>query len=133
MNKGVVMIEVTAAIIIDQGQVLIAKKESTHKLAGLWEFPGGKMEPGETPEACLERELVEELGISIEITDFFAEYTFPLEKTVLHLNGYKARVTGGTLTLHEHDDARWVALSELNRYSFVPSDMGFVERLTATL
>lgn len=127
------MIEVTAAIIMKQGQVLIAKKESTHKLAGLWEFPGGKIEPGETPETCLERELAEELGLDIEITDFFAEYTFELETAVLHLNGYKARVTGGNLTLYEHDDARWVAVSELALYDFVPSDMGFVERLTAML
>ncbi len=125
------MIEVTAAIIIDEDQVLIAQKESTHKLAGLWEFPGGKMEPGETPEACLERELEEELGIAIEITGFYAEYTFPLETAVLHLRGYQARVTGGILTLHEHDDARWVAVSELHQYAFVPSDMGFVERLVS--
>lgn len=125
------MIEVTAAIIMDQDQVLIAKKESTHKLAGLWEFPGGKVEPGESPEACLERELAEELGIVIQITEFFAEYTFSLETAVLHLNGYKARVTGGTLTLHEHDDACWVKVSDLNLYQFVPSDMGFVERLMA--
>ncbi len=127
------MIEVTAAIVMDQGQVLIAQKESTHKLAGLWEFPGGKMEPGETPEECLVRELDEELGITIEITDFFAEYTFALETAVLHLKGYKARVTGGALTLHEHDDARWVAVSELSQYAFVPSDMGFVEQLLNNL
>lgn len=127
------MIEVTAAIIMDQDRVLIAKKESTHKLAGLWEFPGGKMEPGETQEACLERELAEELGINIEITEFFGEYTFSLETAVLHLNGYLARVTGGELTLHEHDDARWVPVNELIEYPFVPSDMGFVERLMKKL
>lgn len=127
------MIEVTAAIIMDQQCVLIAQKESTHKLAGLWEFPGGKIEPGETPEACLERELAEELGIAIEITGFFGEYIFPLETAVLHLRGYQARVIGGVLTLHEHDDARWVSVDDLQQYSFVPSDMGFVERLVSQL
>ena len=127
------MIEVTAAIIMDQERVLIAQKESTHKLAGLWEFPGGKMEPGETPEDCLVRELAEELGIDIEITDFFGEYTFALETAVLHLKGYRAQVVGGTLTLLEHDDARWVSVNELKQYPFVPSDMGFVERLLTTI
>lgn len=123
------MIEVTAAIVTDQGKILIAQKESTHKLAGLWEFPGGKMEPGETPETCLQRELAEELGIEVEITGLFGEYEFPLQSVTLHLRGYRARVTGGTLTLHEHDDAKWVTVSELGAYSFVPSDMGFVKRL----
>lgn len=127
------MIEVTAAIIMDQDTVLIAQKESTHKLAGLWEFPGGKIEPGETPEACLERELEEEMGVKIEITGFFADYTYSLQTSVLHLNGYKARITEGTITLHEHDAARWVPVSKLADYDFVPSDMGFVERLTQSL
>ncbi len=124
------MIEVTAAIIMDQDKVLIAQKESTHKLAGLWEFPGGKMEPGETPEDCLIRELQEEMGVKIEITGFFGEYTFSLQTAVLHLNGYRARIVEGTVTLHEHDAARWVPLNKLMDYDFVPSDMGFVERLT---
>lgn len=127
------MIEVTAAIVMNQEEVLIAQKESTHKLAGLWEFPGGKIEPGETPESCLERELEEELGITVEITGFFAEYTFPLETAVLHLRGYHARIVGGTLTLHEHDDARWVPLSELGDYAFVPSDKGFVDLLLSDI
>lgn len=127
------MIEVTAAIIMDQEKVLIAQKERSHKLAGLWEFPGGKMEAGETPESCLKRELAEELGIVIDITGFFAEYTFALETAVLHVMGYQATVIGGTLTLHEHDAVRWVDVSELNQYPFVPSDMGFVERLAAKL
>jgi len=125
------MIEVTAAIVMDQGRILIAQKESTHKLAGLWEFPGGKMEPGETPEACLQRELAEELGIQVDITGFFHEYTFPLQSTTLHLRGYRAVVTGGRLTLHEHDDARWVTVSELQGYRFVPSDQELVRQLQA--
>ncbi len=124
------MIEVTAAIIMDQGKVLIAQKESTHKLAGLWEFPGGKIEPGETPETCLERELAEEMGVTIEITDFFAEYTFSLQTAELHLRGYMAKIVDGTITLHEHDAYRWIPVEKLMDYDFVPSDMGFVERLT---
>lgn len=125
------MIEVTAAIVMDKGRVLIAQKESTHKLAGLWEFPGGKMEPDETPECCLIRELAEELGIDVEITGLFDEYTFDLKNAVLHLRGYTAKVVGGTLTLLEHDDAQWVEISELKDFEFVPSDQGFVDRLIA--
>ncbi|GAB6157839.1 hypothetical protein JCM39194_10390 [Desulfotomaculum varum] len=61
------MKEVTAAIIINDGKVLIAKRAENQKLAGKWEFPGGKIESGETPEECLIREINEELGINIEV------------------------------------------------------------------
>ncbi|EAX47152.1 NUDIX hydrolase [Thermosinus carboxydivorans Nor1] len=67
------MKEVTAAIIINDGKVLIAQRAENQKLAGKWEFPGGKIESGETPEECLIREINEELGINIEVNDFFGK------------------------------------------------------------
>lgn len=64
------MKQVTAAVIEKDGRVLIAQRKTGDALAGKWEFPGGKLEPGETPEACLRRELREEFGVETEIGDF---------------------------------------------------------------
>lgn len=110
------MKDVTAAIILEKGRVLITRRAPGEKHAGRWEFPGGKVEPGETPEACLRRELLEELEIETEIGEKLAESIYSYETGAIRLLAYRATILSGDLRLHVHDDYRWVAVDELTQY-----------------
>ncbi|MFC3750240.1 (deoxy)nucleoside triphosphate pyrophosphohydrolase [Paenibacillus sp. GCM10012306] len=125
------MIDVAAAIIYDETEkVLIAKRRAGKSQAGLWEFPGGKLEAGESVQDCLIRELQEEMGI--EILPFAAfgmnEHSYGNDLS-LRLITWKAKYVNGTITLTDHDDYRWVQPRELGGYTFAAADIPFVERL----
>ena len=125
------MILVTAAIIINNGSILIAQRGDNQKLAGKWEFPGGKIEPGETPEECLKREINEELGIIIEIDKFFGESVYRYDTAEVKLFAYKAKWIEGNLKLTVHSQVKWVKPCELAKYDFAPADIPFIEKLEA--
>lgn len=126
------MIEVAAAIIEDtDGRILIARRRAGKSQAGLWEFPGGKIEAGESPEDCLRRELLEEMNIEIEPYAFFAVSEHAYETVTIRLIAYKAKMLGGTIRLSDHDEYRWVQAGELTQYLFAPADIPFVEQLSA--
>lgn len=125
------MKEVTAAIIVHDNRVLIARRGLGQKLAGKWEFPGGKIEAGETPKACLVREIKEELGVEIEIDGFFGESLYRYETGEIRLLGYKAKLVSGDLRATVHSQIRWVKPDELGNYDFAPADLPFVEKLGA--
>ncbi|MFD2698980.1 (deoxy)nucleoside triphosphate pyrophosphohydrolase [Paenibacillus shunpengii] len=126
------MIEVAAAIIEDtDGRILIARRREGKSQAGLWEFPGGKIEVGESPEACLVRELQEEMNIEIEPYAFFAVNEHAYETVTIRLIAYKANMRGGTIELSDHDEYRWIQVGEMAGYSFAPADIPFVEQLSA--
>lgn len=120
---------VTAAIMISHGKVLIAQRAKGLRLAGKWEFPGGKVEPGETPEECLKREIREELGMEIAVDEFFGESVYHYDTGPIRLLAYKARWIGGELRLTEHEQIKWVKPEELDGYDFSPADLPFVARL----
>lgn len=126
------MIEVAAAIIEDtDGRILIARRRAGKSQAGLWEFPGGKIEAGESPEDCLKRELLEEMNIEIEPYAFFAVNEHAYETVEIRLVAYKARWLKGTIQLTDHDEYRWIQVGEMAGYSFAPADIPFVEQLSA--
>lgn len=120
---------VTAAVIANNGKILIAQRSGNQNQAGKWEFPGGKIEPGETPEECLKREIKEELGIDIEVNDFFGESIYQYESGEIKLIAYKARWVGGEFKLEAHSQIKWVKPFELDNYDFSPADIPFVEKL----
>lgn len=120
---------VAAAIIISHGKVLIAQRAQGLRLAGKWEFPGGKVEPGETPEECLKREIREELGIEIAVDGFFGESVYHYDIGPIRLLAYKASWTGGDLRLTEHEQIKWVKPEKLDDYDFSPADLPFIEKL----
>lgn len=123
------MIDVTAAVLIENGHVLIARRRPGASQAGLWEFPGGKIRPGESPARCLEREIAEELGIRIVVGEFFGESVYAYEDKTIRLLAYRVRRTDGEASANEHAELAWVSVADLTRYRFCPADVPFVEKL----
>jgi 8-oxo-dGTP diphosphatase len=123
------MIRVTAAVLERDGKILIAKRKKGDRLGGKWEFPGGKLHPGEEPEACLRRELKEELDVDAEIGEFICSCKFRYFIVPLELLVYKARYLCGVVKLVDHDDVRWVLPSELADYDFAKADVKVVKKL----
>ncbi|MFC4778202.1 8-oxo-dGTP diphosphatase MutT [Paenibacillus sp. GCM10023252] len=124
------MLEVAAAIIFnEQGQILIARRRKGKSQEGLWEFPGGKIEEGESVEACLRRELLEEMQIEIVPLEYFATNDHHYGSIHIRLIAYKASYKSGKIALIDHDDVRWISRGELKEYIFAPADIKFVELL----
>lgn len=123
-------IVVIAAIIEKNGKWLIARRKPEKKMGGLWEFPGGKLEPNETPEQCLMRELREELNIETSIGKMLTEAHFRFQNNAYHIIAYEATHLQGDITLIDHDDLAWVNPSELQHYALTPADADIVEFLT---
>ena len=124
------MIKVAAAIIEnEQGQILIARRREGKSQAGMWEFPGGKLEPKESLEECLKRELAEEMQIEIEPYQWYGENDHCYGKTQIRLIAYKARYKSGTIHLIDHDEVCWIDVQELSNYTFAPADVKFVDML----
>ncbi|MBD3920953.1 8-oxo-dGTP diphosphatase MutT [Paenibacillus sp. PR3] len=124
------MIQVAAAIIEDeQGRILIARRKPGKSQAGMWEFPGGKIEQGELADDCLRRELMEEMEIEIDPYAFFGVNDHHYGATHIRLIAYRARYVSGTITLTDHDEYRWITARELTAFTFAPADVKFVEML----
>jgi len=125
--------EVTAAVIIKDNSVLIAQRAADDKLAGKWEFPGGKTEPGETPQDCLKREIKEELDVDIDVLNFFGESIYTYQTGTIKLMAYWCKWISGDFTLKVHSQIVWVKQSELDFYDFAPADIPLVEKLRQSL
>lgn len=118
---------VTAAIIEKDGMVLIAQRAVDDKLALKWEFPGGKVEPGESPEQCLVREIKEELNLDITINEYFATSEYHYDHGSIALMAFWCRLEGGDTMLRVHNAVNWVEIQELQQYDFCPADIPLVE------
>ncbi len=123
------MKDVTAAVIFSEGKVFIARRAPGENSAGGWEFPGGKIEKGETPQECLKRELYEELGIKTEIGEFVAESIYEYPKGAIRLLAYRAEIIGGEMKLSVHDAYSWAPIEELHKYGLLPADVSVADRL----
>ncbi|MEH6855298.1 8-oxo-dGTP diphosphatase MutT [Priestia megaterium] len=123
------MRKVVAAIIKEKDQILIAQRHSKDPLAGKWEFPGGKLETGETPEECLVREIREELQVEVEIGSFYDDNVYDFKDQAIHLLFYWAEIMNGEVTPVVHDDVKWITIKELARFDFAPADIPIVKRL----
>ena len=126
MNKK---LRVTAAIVFNKRQVLITQRHSDEDMGEKWEFPGGKIEPGESPEACLRRELREELNVSAKVHErlIVAHHRYP--EFEIELLAYRCTISSGELVLQVHQDLRWVSLAELGQFDFLDADKAIVAML----
>ncbi|MFB2121071.1 (deoxy)nucleoside triphosphate pyrophosphohydrolase [Parapedobacter sp. 2B3] len=125
------MLIVTCAVIIHHGKILICQRSSTMDLPLKWEFPGGKVEPGEDEKETVVREISEELHLDIEVVKRLepVEHAYPSFR--IRLVPFIAYVVGGELRLEEHADAKWVTIEELVRYDWAPADIPIVEQVRA--
>jgi len=124
---------VVAAAIVDSGRVLVVRRAPGQKLAGKWEFPGGKVEAGENEAEALARELREELGISGAARELVGEsaYEYAFGRVTLRL--YRFDWLGGDIALSVHDRLDWAPASELCGVDFAPADVPLAERLSALI
>ena len=123
-------IGVVAAIICDGDRVFVTQR-GYGEWKDWWEFPGGKMEPGETPEAALCREIREELATSISVGERLTTVEYDYPKFHLTMHCYLCTVMSGELTLLEHEAAKWLGLGELDSVRWLPADELVTERLKA--
>ena len=121
--------QVTAAIIRQEQQYLICQRAHDDELPLLWEFPGGKLEPGETLEECIIRECQEELGVDIRICGEFGKTSYPYKQWELVFTFFDAEIAVGTPVTTVHEQIRWVSAAELKEYTFCPADVEIVEKL----
>lgn len=122
-------IEVVAALIYDGDRFLICRRPP-HKARGLmWEFVGGKVEPGETKEAALARECREELDIEIAVGEVFCDVVHEYEDITVHLTLFKAAISRGEPRLLEHTEMKWITPSEIPLYDFCPADREILRKI----
>lgn len=123
------MTEVVAALIWEQGRFLICQRPP-HKARGLlWEFVGGKVEPGETRAQALIRECQEELAVTVTVGDIFMEVTHTYPDMTVHLTLFHASIAAGTPQMLEHHDMKWITAAEIPQYEFCPADRVILDRL----
>jgi 8-oxo-dGTP diphosphatase len=123
------IVMVTAAILEKEGRFIIAQRKSSDHLSGKWEFPGGKIEYGETPEECLARELKEEFNIDVTIGEFLGSNVHHYDHISIELMAYRASWIGGAITMNDHKAYRWVTVDQLSKFDFAPADIPFVKML----
>ncbi len=116
------LIQVVAGLVFHEKKLLITQRPLGRHLGGLWEFPGGKLEPGEGLVSALKRELLEELAIEVEVLELLGEVTHSYPEKSVRLSFFRCRWTGGDLQCIDCSAHAWVSLSELNSYLFPEAD-----------
>ena len=127
------IIRVTAAVIEKEGKILCAQRPQSDALAGLWEFPGGKIEPGEAPEACLRREIQEELGLEIEVRSLLCKTFHEYPGKIIELHVYRCRLEDLRqlpARLESHQAIQWLRPEELLTLTWAPADLEAVRLLS---
>ena len=123
------MTEVAAALIWDRDKFMICQRPA-HKARGLlWEFVGGKVEPGETREQALVRECREELAVTVSVGEVFMDVVHAYPDLLVHLTLFHAAIAGGVPQKLEHNDIRWITTDEIPDYDFCPADEEILRRL----
>lgn len=120
--------EVVAAIIRKEDKIF-ATQRGYGEWKGWWEFPGGKMEPGESPQDALKREIREELSTEINVNEYLCTVEYDYHKFHLTMHCYLCSLLTDTLHLNEHEAARWLAKSELDSVNWLPADKTIIEQL----
>lgn len=123
------MIEVVAALIWDKDKLMICQRPAHKARALLWEFVGGKVEPGETKEQALIRECKEQLAITLSVDDVFMDVIHEYPDITIHLTLFNATIAEGIPQRIEHNDVQWVMPTEISKYSFCPADEDILAKI----
>lgn len=126
-------LHVVGAAITQGNQCLVAQRGPDGSLAGKWEFPGGKVEPGESPTAALAREITEELGLEINVGQLLAHGTATVGTRLISLDVYAATITAGTLALREHAQIAWTTADDLPNFDWAEADVPCLPAVAAWL
>ena len=123
------MVEVVAALIWDENKFMICQRPENKARALLWEFVGGKVEPGETKEQALIRECQEELAITLAVGSEFMDVVHEYPDITVHLTLFNATIAEGIPQKLEHNDIRWITVNEIDHYCFCPADSEILSQL----
>ena len=123
------MTEVVAALIYKGDKFLICQRPENKSNPLLWEFVGGKVESGEDGRAALVRECKEELGVSVNVNEYFAEVTHEYPDITVHLTVFNAEIVRGEIAKLEHNDIKWITAAEIDDYKFCPADKIILEKI----
>lgn len=126
-------INVVGAVIVKDGAVLCAQRGPFGSLAGMWEFPGGKIEPGETARAALEREIAEELECQVSVGDEVVSTRHEYDFGFVTLTTFYCELVEGTPNLTEHAEVRWLAPEALEALEWAPADVPAVKKILIDL
>lgn len=127
------MVEVVAALIWDRDKFMICQRPA-HKARGLlWEFVGGKVEPGETKQQALIRECQEELAVTLDVGDLFMEVIHEYPEITVRLSLFNAVISYGVPKKLEHNDIKWITVYEIPEYEFCPADVEILHRLASNV
>lgn len=124
------MTEVAAALIWNNNKFMICRRPAHKSNALLWEFVGGKLEPGETKQEALIRECKEELNITVDVGEEFFDVVHQYPDILVHLTLFNATIAEGTPELLEHCDLKWITPKEIPDYTFCPADKDILEKIT---
>ena len=123
------MVEVVAALIWDKDKFMICQRPPHKTRALLWEFVGGKVEPGETKQQALIRECREELNVTISVADVFMDVIHEYPDMTVHLTLFNATIAEGIPQKLEHNDIKWITPGEIDKYDFCPADEEILKRI----
>ena len=123
------MTEVVAALVWDNDKFMICQRPQEKARGLLWEFAGGKVEPGETKEAALIRECREELGVTISVGGVFMEVEHRYPDITVRLTLFNAKIAEGVPQMLEHNDIRWIRREDIPLYAFCPADVVILKKL----
>ncbi|MCC2028587.1 (deoxy)nucleoside triphosphate pyrophosphohydrolase [Microbacterium sp. YMB-B2] len=126
-------INVVGAVVVRDGTILSAQRSASMSLPGMWEFPGGKIEAGETPEQALRREMQEELLCTIDVGAHVETTSFEYDFGVVTLTTFYATLVEGEPRLTEHAEIRWIAAADLDSVTWAPADVPAVHRIMSDL
>lgn len=130
VRAGIMLMNhVVVAIIKKDGKILIARRTGDDPLEGKWEFPGGKVEHGETPEECARREVREELGIIVNVEAFLCSVEYTYAHTSVNISAYTASFISGEISQNEYQEIKWVRPSALGLYDFPEANRPILQML----
>lgn len=122
-------IHVVGAVIVQSGKIFCAQRGRNKTLPGKWEFPGGKIEHGESPIEALKREIKEEMDCEIQVGKQIEHTIYEYDFGIVHLTTYYCRIVSGKPQLTEHTDSKWLVPAELNELDWAPADIPAIETI----